>query len=226
LSPDGENATLLVYDFRLDAVKLKRRVRHARLKFKFKSSVLGVRAPEVHAIAPQDRNTMQPSSQEETLTRGIGANAGPRYIVEADVTAHREKSISKTTSDAAKVTGFIFSDEYGNGVGVQWDLQENTTSKSGTPSSFCCAILLNRRFDEDNFECKITVEAKADWKTEMGRFFGSTPIDDPILFNPGLPPTNKLRKEGYDLRSLGSLNLDEFVRISFGESQGEEVAKP
>lgn len=43
---------------------------------------------------------------------------GLRYIVEVDVMVYWEKSISKMMSDVVKVIGFIFSDEYGNGVGV------------------------------------------------------------------------------------------------------------
>lgn len=89
--------------------------------------------------------------------------------------------------------------------------------KLGILSFFCCVILLNRRFDEDNFECKIMVEVKVDWKMEMGCFFGFILIDDFMFFNFGFLFINKLCKEGYDLRSLGFFNLDEFVRILFGE---------
>ncbi|KAH7478285.1 hypothetical protein FOMA001_g9127 [Fusarium oxysporum f. sp. matthiolae] len=76
------------------------------------------------------------------------------------------------------------------------------------------AILLGRENDEEEFECKVTIGANGDWKTVLGGLVGSAPRDDPILFDPVLPPTNKLRK-AYDIENLGSLDLDEFVEIEF-----------
>lgn len=218
LSPDGQNATLLVYDFHLDTTKISRRIRSATLEFEFMSSVPGIAAPEVEVIAPAGRTTLLPSTQEEALTRGAEANAGANQFVDIGGTVKWEKSVSRTTGDAAAVKGYIFSDEYGNGVGASWDLHENVSMKSGTPSFLRCAILLNRKYSEENFECKIKVKAEADWKSEIGRLFGSTPPDDPILFDPTLPAASKLRKQRYDEENLGSLNLDDFVEIVFDKS--------
>ncbi|KAM0545411.1 hypothetical protein ACHAPJ_011316 [Fusarium lateritium] len=223
VSPDGDNATLLVYDFHLDTTKRSRRVRTATLEFQFSSSVPGVPAPEVQAIAPAGRTTLLPSTAEQSKTRGYEVTAEAGQFVTAGGGVKWETTVSQTISDDARVIGHIFSDDYGKGVGASWVLHENVLKESGTPSFLRCAILLNRKYDEENFECKIKVKAEADWKTEMGRFFGSTPRDDPILFDPTLPPTNKLRKEGYDVENLGALDLDEFVEISFDKSLKKKV---
>ncbi|KAF4451629.1 hypothetical protein F53441_5485 [Fusarium austroafricanum] len=218
LSPDGENATLLVYDLQLDTAKRSRRILSAKLKFEFRSSVPGVPAPVVQGFSPAGRTSLLSSSQEETLTRGAEASAGASQFVNLTSTAKWEKTVSRTTTDSARVVGYDFCNDYGKPVGVCWDLHENPSIKSGTPSFLRCAILLNRKYDDDNFECVIKVEAEADWKSSMGQLFGSTPRDDPILFDPTLPPTNKLRKEGYDEENLGALNLDDFVEIVFDKS--------
>lgn len=213
----GENATLLVYDLYLDTTKRSRRILSAKLEFEFRSNVPGVRAPEVQAIAPSGRIALLSSTQEESLTRGTEVNAGVSQFADIGGTLKWEKTVSRTTNDDARVTGHIFSDEYGNGVGASWVLHENRSIQSGTPSFMRCAILLNRKYDEENFECRIMINVEADWKSETGRLFGTTPRDDPILFDPTLPPTNKLRKE-YDMENLGAVDLDDFVDIVFDKT--------
>ncbi|KAL6878818.1 hypothetical protein J3F83DRAFT_724008 [Trichoderma novae-zelandiae] len=210
----GESATLLVYDFYLDTTRRSRRIVSASLEFEFGSSVAGVPAPQVQAIAPAGRITLLRSTQEESVKHGAGVNAGVgEFGATAGGSVSWEKTVSRTTSDDARVTGHIFSDDYGKGVGASWTIHENSTVKSGTPSLLRCAILLNRGFDDNQFQCKVRIKVEADWKSEMGRLFGSTPPDDPVLFDPDMPPTNKLRK--YDADNLGSIDLDDFVDIVF-----------
>ncbi|KAL7799019.1 hypothetical protein V8C37DRAFT_144557 [Trichoderma ceciliae] len=210
----GENGTLIVYDFYLDTTRRSRRIVSASLEFEFGSTVPGVPAPQVHAIAPAGRVTLLPSTQEESVTRGAEMNAGVSELgANAGGTLKWEKTVSRTANDDARVTGHIFSDDYGKGIGASWVLHENTMIKSGVPSFLRCAILLDRGFDDGRFQCKVRIKVEADWKSEMGRLFGSTPPDDPVLFDPEMPPTNKLRK--YDTENLGSIDLDEFTDIIF-----------
>ena len=220
LSPDAEeSSTLLVYDLHLDTTRRSRRIISATIEFEFGSSVAGTPAPQVHAIAPAGRMTLLSSTQEESLTRGAEVNAGAGELgVNVGGTLKWEKTVSRTTSDDARVTGHIFSDDYGKGIGASWVMHENKSIKSGVPSFLRCAILLNRGFDDNNFQCRVKIKAEADWKSEMGRLFGSTPPDDPVLFDPSLPPTNKLRKAGYDMENLGSIELDDFVEIVFDKA--------
>ncbi|KAK7409058.1 hypothetical protein QQX98_008762 [Neonectria punicea] len=211
-----ENATLLVYDLHLDTTRRSRRIVSATLEFEFGSLVPSTPAPQVHAIAPAGRVSLLTSTQEESLTRGAELNAGVRESsIKAGGTVKWEKTVSRTTSDDARVTGHIFSDDYGKGVGVTWVLHENKSIKSGVPSFLRCAVLLNRGYDDAKFQCVVKIKAEADWKSEMGRLFGQTPPDDPILFDPSLSPTNKLNKAGYDTENLGAVELDDFIDITF-----------
>ncbi|KAF5567238.1 ankyrin 1 [Fusarium phyllophilum] len=77
----------------------------------------------------------------------------------------------------------------------------------------CFAILLDRENDDEEFECKVTINDTGDWKTELAGLVGSTPRDDPIPFDPTLPPTNKLRKV-YDIENLGSLDLNDPTHVN------------
>ncbi|KAF5690621.1 hypothetical protein FDENT_3785 [Fusarium denticulatum] len=214
LSPDGNNASLLVYDLHLDTTKKSRRIREAKVKFEFKSSTPGVSAPQVVKIAPHMSFTLSATSAQESKTLGYGLSAGVSQFVSVEGSAKCEKTVSQTKTDAARVAGGFLCNDYGKQVGAQWILLENKLVASGTPRFLRFAILLDRDNDEEEFECKVTINASADWKTALEDVIGSTSRDDPILFDPTLPPTNKLRK-AYDIENLASINLDEFVKIEF-----------
>lgn len=214
LSPDGNNATLLVYDLHLDTTKKSRRIREAQVKFEFKSSNPGGSAPQIAKVAPHGSVSLLATSADESKTIGYGLSAGASQFVSVESSAKWEKTVSQTKNDAARVAGGFLCNDYGKQVGAQWSLFENRLVASGTPRFMRFAILLDRDNDEEEFECKVTINASGDWKTVLGGLVGSTPRDDPILFDPTLPPTNKLRK-AYDIENLASLDLDEFVEIEF-----------
>jgi hypothetical protein len=222
--PESDNfATLLVYDFHFDAAKRARRVAWANVTFKFSSSVPGAPAPEVHAIAPLGRYTLLSTTQEESYTRGgeVKADAG-QMGVNIGATSKWEKTVSRTTTDDTRLVGATVCDEYGKEVGVNWLLHENNSTKTGVPSFLRTAILL-KRADNNMFQCAVTIDVEADWKTELTRFFGSKEKDDPILFDPDLPPTNKLRKSGYNTENLGSINVEDFFDVTFQTTFGNAI---
>lgn len=47
-------------------------------------------------------------------------------------------------------------------MGAQWTLFENKLVASGTPRFMRFAILLGRENDEEEFECKVTIDANED----------------------------------------------------------------
>jgi hypothetical protein len=217
LSPDAdEYATLLVYQVDLDATKRSRRIMSATIEFEFSSSTPGGRAPRVHTLVPEGRVALLPSTQDETVVRGAEAKADASGITvaSAGVSVKWEKTVSRTASDEARVTGSTLCDDLGREVGARWLLSENGSLKSGVPSQLRCAMLLARD-DAGPFQCNITIKLEADWKSALGRLFGTTPTDDPVYFNPDMEPTNRLRKAGYDTDNLAAVSLDEFVSVRF-----------
>lgn len=208
-------ATLLVYDFHLDSTKRARRVASANVTFTFSSSVTGAPAPEIHAIAPVGRYSLMTTTHGESFTRGgeVRTDAG-QMGVGLGGSYGWEKTVSRTKSSDTRIFGATISNRFGKEVGANWVLHENSETKTGVPSFMRTAILL-RREDDDPFECAVTIGVKADWKTDLTRFFGSKEKDDAILFDPALPPTNKLRKSGYDTDNLGSIDVEEFFDTTF-----------
>ncbi|KAK0654992.1 hypothetical protein B0T16DRAFT_395996 [Cercophora newfieldiana] len=215
------NATLLVYDIHMNARKASQRIVSATVEFEFRSSDAGAPDPKVHKIGPFGRLGVLPTEQAETKTVGgeLSLSGGPEMVASVGVTGTVEKSVSRTTTDEARVTGSVWHDDYGRPVLARWMLQENRSAKSGVPSFLRCAILLARA-ENNLFEARITIKADTDWKSSLKtsavRMFGGTPRDDPVLFDPSRKPTNKLRKAGYDTENLGELDLGtEFVDVRF-----------
>lgn len=221
-SGSDDFATLLVYDFNFDAMKRSRRIAQANITFEFMDMDTDtdtgggrtLRTPEVHAIAPMGRHIMQPSTQEESTTQGGDLGVGVGQLgVNASGSVKWEKVVQRVTSDDTRLMGATTSDPFGRPVGARWTLQENASTKCGVPS-FLRTVILLRRKDNDNFRCRVEIEVEADWKTELTRFFGSSPKDDPILFDPSRPPTNTLCKSGYDIGNLGALNISDLTDIT------------
>ncbi|KAK3314433.1 hypothetical protein B0H66DRAFT_562921 [Apodospora peruviana] len=229
LQPDGDDededdeayATLLVYEIHMNPRKASQRIVSVTVEFEFRSSEAGAPDPRVRKIGPLGRVGVLSTQQDEMKKVGgeLSLSGGPEMIANVGMTGTVEKSVSRTTTDEARVTGSIWHDNYDHPVIARWMLQENRSAKSGVPSFLRCAILLAR--EENNlFEARITIKADADWKSSLKtsavRLFGGTPRDDPVLFDPSLKPTNKLRKAGYDTGNLGDLDLRaEFVDIRF-----------
>ncbi|EWY87706.1 hypothetical protein FOYG_09104 [Fusarium oxysporum NRRL 32931] len=168
------------------------------LEFQFRSSTPGSSAPQIAKIAPHGSKFLLPTSAKESKTLGYGLSVGASQFVNLESSEKWEKTFNQTRNDAARVPGGFLCNDHGKQVGAQWILFENKEN------------------DEEEFECKVTIDANGDWKTVLGGLVGSAPRDDPILFDPVLPPTNKLRK-AYDIENLGSLDLDEYVEIEFGK---------
>ena len=216
LSPESDDfASFLVYDLHIDPTKLARRVAWARITFEFSNSVPGAAGPEIYAIAPQGRFTTLPTTQEESFRKGgdVKVDTSPLGI-KVGGSFKWEKTVKRTTSDHTMLVGSTVSNGYGKEVGADWVLHENKLTKDGVPSFMRIAMLLKRK-DDNEFLSKVTVEVKADWKTELTHFFGSTQKDDPILFDPQLPPTNKLQKSGYNLESLDSIDIESCTDVTF-----------
>jgi hypothetical protein len=217
LSPDAnEWATLLVYQINLDTTKRSRRIVSATVSFEFSSGTPAAKAPRIHEFSPSRRIALLVTTQGQTVTRGLEASvdSSAATIVGAGLSAKWAKSVSNTVTDEARVSGSTLSDDFGRNVGASWVLSENKSIKSGVPSQLRCAMLLARD-DNGPFQCKVTINAEADWKSKLTELFGTTPNDDPVLFDPTIKPTNKLRKTGYNLDNLSEIDLEELSEIRF-----------
>lgn len=224
LEPDGEPASLLVFDFRFDARKHARRIVEAHMSFTFArgDANAGVWAdPVVLNMAPQGRMTVMRTTQTATTTRGGEAKAGGGALgggIALGGGLKWEKSMSRETSDATTVVGSIdlVGRNFGASNGVSWTLLENRSVKTGVPTSVRTAVLLQRADPDAKFRATCKIRAQADLRSSVEKLFGKTPKDDPILYDPSLPPTNKLRN--YEVDSLGKIDLKSLSAVAFNNS--------
>ncbi|XP_014554315.1 hypothetical protein COCVIDRAFT_105339 [Bipolaris victoriae FI3] len=221
VSPDADEfATLIVLNFRFDSRKTARRILAVNITLQFAPEKAGDPEPEVFQIAPYDNMVMVQTTQTEgkTTMAGVSVGAPPLVGVELGAELGWERSVTRETTDATRVIGSIdlLGRTYGNADSASWSLIENSTTKTGVPSTMRTAILLKRQ-DEKPFRCDFKIEAKVDAKSSMERsfqkMFGGRPKDDLLLFDPQLPPTNKLQT--YDLTALGSVDLGSLAGITF-----------
>ncbi|ROW06292.1 hypothetical protein VPNG_08110 [Cytospora leucostoma] len=219
LGTDEDNevdlATLMVFRFRFDPQKNSRRVYRARVKVEFFSSGRSGSAPEVEAIAPEERWSLMPTKDTESLKTGSEFNLGVSgaSLVNATGKVMLEKTVTRDITSATTVTGAM---NLGTGANsgvytaAAWTLLENEKRSSGVPDSVRVAVLV-RREDNERFDAVVTLEAEADVLTSFGKFFKSTPLDDPVLFNPKAHLKHeKHPKKGRlcGVQGLGEVNLN------------------
>ncbi|KAK9783757.1 putative Peptidase S8/S53 domain-containing protein [Seiridium cardinale] len=209
-------ATLLVYEFQFDPRKRARRISSINMEFLYSS--VGSKQPEVIGIAPKGRMVMAPTTETETFTKGGEASAGGN-IFGADIGCgwKWEKAINREISDATRIIGSIDlkNRNHGNPNAASWTVLENESAKTGVPAHLLTAILLNRH-DEEEFQCTFKIKSTVDLTSKLTRLFGSTPADDPVLYDPKVPPTNKLHQS----------HLATPARVSIGMSASQLDEEP
>jgi hypothetical protein len=212
---DGEDlVTLVVYDFQFVARKSARRIAQVDIEFTYESK--DGETPKVLKIAPEGLMTLAPASQTETVTKGGEATAGVNVFgIDLGGSWKWEKAVSMETRDSTSIYGSIDLPayrNYGEPNTASWTLMENKSRPTGVPTHFRTAVLLGRRDDEE-FQATFKIKAEVDLLGKFARLFGKTPKDDPVRYEPSLPPTNKLRH--YDTDNLNTVNLNEIARAAF-----------
>ncbi|KAI1747318.1 hypothetical protein F4782DRAFT_543611 [Xylaria castorea] len=212
LKPDSNVfCTLLVLEFRFDSRKQARRISSIDIELRF-SSLNGPSHPEVNAIAPCGNFNVAPTTQSESF--GFSANLGlspvPAPAPTLSASINYDQNITRDMTYAATVVGAtaLRGRNFGGPNSASWALLENPETKTGVPVALKAAILLNRE-DEEIFQCVIAIKARADWRSSLESVFGSTPLDDPVLFDPTMQPTNA----AYDVVNLGCVDLGSLSSI-------------
>ncbi|KAL2065764.1 hypothetical protein VTL71DRAFT_3434 [Oculimacula yallundae] len=219
-SADSETfATLIVLQFRFDSRKKARRLQAVNISLEFGGMKQGDNAPEVFSISPVGSLSLIPTTQHEEVSREVGLDIGGGALgATATGRVGWKKTVSRDANDQTTVTGSI--DLKGRNWGkpncASWTLQENATTKTGVPTSMRAGILLKRK-DENPFQCIVKINATVDTKSSLERVFGGKPKDDPVLFDPGLDPTNNLQK--YDIEELGAIDLEGLCEVTHARAR-------
>lgn len=190
----GKGCTLIVFDWWIDGHNENKRFKHVQIRATFKSETGGAYYdPKVIAMAPRGTFSMLQSKQPVNghLNAELSAQTPPAFG-SFGFTLGYGSTTSTERQDFIKIIGRIRvdSDSKGSGIRpnvVQWDVDENASMKSGLPSHFRTAVLLERN-DNSRFTARFSIETKADMLTELAskvrEFMGRNPKDEPVIFDP------------------------------------------
>ncbi|RSL48088.1 hypothetical protein CEP54_013100 [Fusarium duplospermum] len=218
MSPDKPTsfATLIVFKCAFFSKKHSRRARSVDIELVFNGLGAGAADPEVVDIAPQGKYCLMPETEEQTVTREasggvgvplVGGAGGEGSLKWQKVEVRQRKKYTTVVGE----TGLYGRDE-GEDNGAAWTLLENAMTRDGVPETFRGAILLKRKDNKSHFQCDLRITVKTDRWTAFANLFESTPLDEPILFDPKLPSTDKLRV--YTTNNLAEVRLGDLQDIN------------
>ncbi|KAL2138964.1 hypothetical protein VTI28DRAFT_6004 [Corynascus sepedonium] len=219
---DGPFATLLVFKFRFDPQKHARRIIRCKATVEFTpmdDNAASTNKPAVVAIAPNNRLQMVPTTDPEQITTAINAELAVTAvpIVTPTIGGSFERTRTRDNPDATTVSGNISlapGVNSGRRTCAGWTLLENATRRTGLPDSLRVAVLIKRQDQLAPFQAMVRMSCHADFKTGLGWFFGSFPIDDPVLLNPALPPQGVLK--GYASENMATaIDLSSLMDVTF-----------
>ena len=225
-STDGNDlCSVIVLKFRFETISNSHRIKKVEAQVTFAEGSEEDARPVVEEMCPKGFFSVQPQIQHEELHTSGGGKVGVNAAgIEIGIELKRDKTVEKDVTDAMKVQGFILTEgrNYGKPNSVSWILRENKNSKAGVPTSMQAAILLKRR-DMSKFQANFTLKIFPTWLAAATSFMKSNPRDDPVIFDPRRPSTNRLKM--YDTNELGNatkLNLGDLSGITVTATVGEE----
>jgi hypothetical protein len=215
-------ATLMVFEFRFDSQRQSRRIIRSRISIEFSGMPVQQRRrptsrPEVRAIAPRNKWSIETKTDDIETTREVAGNLGAAGvpILNVGMEGKWSRTTRRDTTNATTVSGSVdLADGINSGKPncAGWVLLENKERNTGLPEVLRVAILL-KRLDTEPFTGMVKISSHADWKTEIEWMFGAFPIDDPVLFNPKLSASKNMKK--YEGLPLGSVALDELADVTW-----------
>lgn len=216
-------ATLLVYDFSFFSYR-SRRIKDATIKFKFQPKKGSISAgPTVKSVAPFGRHVMMQTREKVSQTTAADTGISGGAAVTANFSVHAEKSVEKTTTHAAEVTGNNPTDEWGDSVFALWSLEENESQRSGIATLFRACILLIRD-DEEEFDLFPTIRVTPDLKTRLQSLIAFRRRDDPVKLDPTSDPIDDLGGIAVGNRwNLGAVELSNLWDCTYYSTFGEAI---
>ncbi|KAI2472763.1 hypothetical protein F4781DRAFT_382789 [Annulohypoxylon bovei var. microspora] len=245
-SADGRPHSLVVFRWGLQQRKRGRRFKSARLRIVFATSRTKDSSsnssrdasydPHVVDVKPNGSYTLLPTPVTVARTRAIegGVEGGFQYA-KGTAKVTYELSSTTTATDQIVINGversgydIATAKEVGDPDRcniAEWQMFENTATRSGLPTFFRTAVLLERRKgDVANFTATFTIRAEVsnltDAWTNLKRFVGLVPQDDPIIFDPSVEENGRLAvfKNKLDTAPLA----DECKFIMFKDDPGSD----
>lgn len=208
LSPDGDQASLIISTFQFLGSTTSRRFQHAKITWNFAYADSDEHeCPEVKKISPDGHYVMNQTTFDESTVKNVGASLqGGVEMAGLGLSAGWSRTQSATIADHISLYGTdrATRQNWGEPDGAEWVLQENSSQRSGIPSSLTTAILVKRKPDRA-FIGMIKIKANMDLGSIAEVLFGKKPKVDPVVFDLALAP----RSANYDQQNLDSIALDD-----------------
>lgn len=227
----GDEATLLVFEFRFEPLKNTRRVTQAMISMEFFASSENGNRPVVESIAPDGRWTVCQTTDNESTTSGAELSVGAPAVVNASAKASLARTLTRDVTGLTTITGFrrlgtkVNTGEYRV---AGWNLMENKRHETGVPDSAKVAVLL-RRVDGEHFNAKVTLEASYDFVTNVQQKYiklkGERPLDDPVLFNPRATKVKPGMGREYDVQNVSEIDIFSLCEVRMGVAAPFAVSK-
>lgn len=213
----GDPATLIIMDFRFYANEQRRRFKKVKISVHFTGQGFD---PEVLEIAPHGHLSLLPTQRHVESHRGTKISAqGGALGISASAGVQYDLKQSFEEKDETQLNGMIYRTDLpqmGKKDTAEWVIIENAGTEKGIPSHLRTATLVKRRtLDAESklFQATVEIKASLDFKSKirewMDNFKGRKSKDDPIIFNPKLPPTTAR----FDVENLGEVDLTELSGV-------------
>ena len=214
---DRTEASLIVLEYHLICTGGAHRYTRLATRLEFRNQCQGElrREPFVKAFAPFERSEMfdrldVEHSKKETNEISAGLSFTP---VELGASLSREYGKGYELPSFGRGQAFPeYTDGKAGSDAISWELVENKTKAVGVPDTFRVALLVQRATSEI-FLCDFTLRLHGGvWLTienAFKKFYGIVDVDDPIIFDPALPPWGET--ECIDAQKLGDFARDRML---------------
>jgi hypothetical protein len=149
ITPNGEEASLLVFDFSLVSNRETQRFVRASFQFVFRDAAGDEDMdPDIYRIAPEGMFTIDARADPKNVKNNfnLGANLGlPNGGFNAGAGRETEKVKIKAHSVRLEGERRVLDKDWGDDNAVIWTMQEDADEKKGTPSFLRGALILRRK---------------------------------------------------------------------------------
>ncbi|KAL7933897.1 hypothetical protein V8C35DRAFT_42762 [Trichoderma chlorosporum] len=222
-TPDGDPATLLIFEFRFISMQSSRRFTSCKISVTFSDASGDAELqPEVCRIAPEGVFALNKTTLIKSVTRTLdGRLGGPENPFSANAGYKWEMSERKQKDHWTRLSGTkkLLRGSHQDDAAM-WSMEENKNKKDGIPTFLRTAILLRRETDAP-FSLQVDVTSEVDFMSGLGSrsLFGRKKVDEvwPTEINAGDNPQNSqiesLDLSEVDLANMSKLNLANHANV-------------
>ncbi|KAM7194063.1 Ankyrin repeat-containing domain protein [Naviculisporaceae sp. PSN 640] len=212
-SNDDKFCSIFVFDFHFNRLRPSRSVHQVNI------DVLVTAEPhaEVSFVSPEERVSINPSTQDVEWVVGGGLHAGHELAgteAKVDRTTKREELGYATAIGWPSHLPRTLNLEGRRPNCARWVVQQNPVAKDGVPARMRAAVLVMRD-DEEEFQLEVFFDIDADWKTRLEKMWGGSPVQRPLIINPKDASTSRVIKT-YTQDNLALVDLKDVWQLSYG----------